>query len=174
MVKPDDLKTKRGITYHIFRTGVQPIWEDKSNIDGGSWTLRLRKGGASRVWEDLVLAVIGGDFGVDDEVCGVKISMKPGEDKITVWHKSGNDKRKINFIRNKMRDVLKVPSLEAFDYKVHSGKILHITNSNNNRQGKHYHSHRTRKNSYKRRERQQNHNGFSQQSHQQSREEKEQ
>ena len=28
---------------HFFRAGVQPLWEDPENFDGGCWTLKVRK-----------------------------------------------------------------------------------------------------------------------------------
>jgi len=49
--------------YLLFHTGVRrPVWEDPINISGGKWIIRLRKGVADRLWEDLVLAVIGDQF----------------------------------------------------------------------------------------------------------------
>ena len=39
--------------YHFFKTGIRPLWED--NLQGGKWIIRLKKGIASRYWEDLVI-----------------------------------------------------------------------------------------------------------------------
>lgn len=38
----------------MFRQGVRPVWEDAANINGGKWIVRLKKGLASRYWENLV------------------------------------------------------------------------------------------------------------------------
>jgi len=38
--------------YHLFKEGVRPVWEDTPN--GGKWIVRLKKGLASRYWENLV------------------------------------------------------------------------------------------------------------------------
>lgn len=40
--------------YHLFKQGVRPVWEDSININGGKWIVRLKKGLASRYWENLV------------------------------------------------------------------------------------------------------------------------
>jgi translation initiation factor 4E len=40
----------------------RPVWEDPLNLPGGKWIIRLRKGVADRLWEDLVLAIIGDRF----------------------------------------------------------------------------------------------------------------
>ncbi|EIM86853.1 eukaryotic translation initiation factor 4E [Stereum hirsutum FP-91666 SS1] len=49
--------------YLLFHSGVRrPVWEDPLNLPGGKWIIRLRKGVADRLWEDLVLAIVGDQF----------------------------------------------------------------------------------------------------------------
>ncbi|KAA1469072.1 translation initiation factor eIF4e [Dentipellis sp. KUC8613] len=49
--------------YLLFHSGVRrPVWEDPLNLTGGKWIIRLRKGVADRIWEDLVLAIVGDMF----------------------------------------------------------------------------------------------------------------
>lgn len=53
--------------YLLFHSGIRrPVWEDPLNLQGGKWIIRLKKGTADRLWEELVLAVVGDQF--DD--CG--------------------------------------------------------------------------------------------------------
>ena len=40
----------------------RPIWEDPLNVNGGKWIIRLKKGVADRLWEELVLGVVGDHF----------------------------------------------------------------------------------------------------------------
>ena len=56
--RPNDLPTTTD--YHFFRDGIKPTWEDSSNAKGGKWIVRLPKGLASRYWEEVILALIGG------------------------------------------------------------------------------------------------------------------
>ena len=58
----DNLSSKDGI--HFFRAGVKPLWEDEENLEGGCWTLKVRKedGKALRTWEELCLMVLGGEL----------------------------------------------------------------------------------------------------------------
>ena len=58
--------------------------------------VRLKKGTASRLWEDLLIAVIGEQFDVGDEVCGVVISVRSQEDIISIWNKTASN-REVNF-----------------------------------------------------------------------------
>lgn len=77
---------------HFFREGVRPIWEDEENKDGGKWTIRLKKGVADRYWEALLMAIVGDQFGKadkkDDEVMGVVVAVRNGEDVLSLWLKS--------------------------------------------------------------------------------------
>lgn len=97
--------------YLLFHKGIRrPVWEDPLNLSGGKWIIRLRKGIADRLWEDLVLAVIGDQFadceveppehgtggenGVSSEwpqICGCTISVRQNEDIITVWNRFEGD-----------------------------------------------------------------------------------
>jgi translation initiation factor 4E len=108
--------------YLLFHKGVRrPVWEDPLNLSGGKWIIRLRKGVADRLWEDLVLAVIGDQFADCDaelegddgagrengaagewpQICGCTISVRQNEDIITVWNRVEGDpkvKDKIKYV----------------------------------------------------------------------------
>ena len=66
LVKPHSLTSESHVTdYHLFREGISPTWEDPKNRNGGKWIVRLRKveGLASLYWEDLIMALVGEQFG---------------------------------------------------------------------------------------------------------------
>jgi len=72
--------------YHIFRKGIRPVWEDEENKRGGKWIVRLKKGVSDRYWEDLLLAIVGDQFAeAGEEVCGAVLSVRSGEDVLSVW-----------------------------------------------------------------------------------------
>jgi translation initiation factor 4E len=84
--------------YLLFHAGVRrPVWEDPANARGGKWILRLRKGVADRLWEDLLLAVAGDQFADGElaaraedgwpEICGASISVRLNEDIISLWNR---------------------------------------------------------------------------------------
>ena len=56
MKRPSELKPS---DISIFRSDIKPLWEDEANAGGGTWIIRLKKPLASRVWECLILAMIG-------------------------------------------------------------------------------------------------------------------
>ena len=72
--------------YHIFRKGIRPVWEDEENKRGGKWIMRLKKGVSDRYWEDLLFAIVGDQFAeAGEEVCGAVLSVRSGEDVLSVW-----------------------------------------------------------------------------------------
>ncbi|KAI0075314.1 translation initiation factor eIF4e [Panus rudis PR-1116 ss-1] len=131
--------------YLLFHSGIRrPVWEDPLNLGGGKWIIRVKKGVADRLWEDLVLAIIGDQF--DDvtedkesgkekdkekngtatvdgngdewpEICGCTISVRQNEDIITVWNKTDSDAKVKEKINQTMRRVLNLPSNTNMEYK---------------------------------------------------------
>ena len=97
--------------YLLFHSGVRrPVWEDPLNLSGGKWIIRLKKGVSDRLWEDLLLAVLGEQFDdlqppANEEldewpgICGCTISIRPNEDIISVWNRYEAD--------TKIRDKIK-------------------------------------------------------------------
>ncbi|OSD04799.1 eukaryotic translation initiation factor 4E class II [Trametes coccinea BRFM310] len=132
--------------YLLFHNGVRrPVWEDPLNLSGGKWIIRLRKGVADRLWEDLVLAVIGDQFdgvtdGVDGEgdgqsqhqqdagaegvppgewpeICGCTISVRQNEDIISLWNRHDGNAKSKEKIKETIRRVLNLPPTTIMEYK---------------------------------------------------------
>nr|XP_033933380.1 eukaryotic translation initiation factor 4E type 2-like isoform X2 [Pseudochaenichthys georgianus] len=74
LVRPGDLSGHSD--FHLFKEGIKPMWEDDCNRGGGKWIIRLRKGLASRFWENIVLAMVGEQFMVGEEICGAVVSIR--------------------------------------------------------------------------------------------------
>uniref|UniRef100_A0A8K9UYL0 Eukaryotic translation initiation factor 4E family member 2 n=1 Tax=Oncorhynchus mykiss TaxID=8022 RepID=A0A8K9UYL0_ONCMY len=74
MIRPGDLTGHSD--FHLFKEGIKPMWEDDANKLGGKWIIRLRKGLASRCWENLILAMLGEQFMVGGEICGAVVSVR--------------------------------------------------------------------------------------------------
>ena len=74
MSRPHDILGHADI--HMFKDGIRPLWEDDANKNGGKWIVRLKKGLASRCWENLILAILGEQFMVGEEICGAVVSVR--------------------------------------------------------------------------------------------------
>ncbi|KAJ3281048.1 Eukaryotic translation initiation factor 4E type 2 [Rhizoclosmatium sp. JEL0117] len=114
--RPSDLAVASDL--FLFKDGLRPTWEDQPT--GGKWIVRLKKGLASRYW---VLALIGEQFDVGDEICGAVISMRHQEDILSVWNQTAESGRVNLKIRDTLKRVLNLPSNCIMEYKAHQASI---------------------------------------------------
>jgi len=121
MVRPGELTGHSDI--HLFKHGMRPMWEDKANKNGGKWIVRLRKGLASRCWENLILAMLGEQFMVGSEICGAVVSIRYQEDIISVWNRNASDQATTSRIRDTLRRVLNLPQNTIMEYKAHMASL---------------------------------------------------
>jgi translation initiation factor 4E len=110
--------------YHLFKEGIFPTWEDPQNKAGGKWMIRLKKGIASRYWEDIILAIIGEQFDVGSEVCGAVLSVRNNEDIVSIWNKTADNLEAVNKIRDQLRRLLRLPAVIAIEYKRHQDSLV--------------------------------------------------
>jgi len=123
--RPSDLPTTTD--YHFFRNGIKPTWEDAGNAKGGKWIVRLPKGLASRYWEEMILALIGGQLSPglvpNDEICGAVLSVRYAEDILGVWNKTAADREMVDRIRDAIKKCLLLPPHANMEYKPHQTSI---------------------------------------------------
>ncbi|EDV28877.1 uncharacterized protein TRIADDRAFT_52187 [Trichoplax adhaerens] len=121
MARPGDLTGHSDI--HLFKDGIKPIWEDEANREGGKWIIRLRKGLASRYWENLILAMIGEQFAVGNEICGAVVSIRFQEDILSLWNRSATEQLVTARIRDTLKRVLGLPANTILEYKSHNDSL---------------------------------------------------
>ncbi|XP_042215628.1 eukaryotic translation initiation factor 4E type 2-like isoform X4 [Homarus americanus] len=130
LVRPAHLTSHSDI--HIFKDGIKPMWEDSANKNGGKWIVRLRKGLASRCWENMILAMLGEQFLVGDEICGAVISVRFQEDIISVWNRTAQDSLTTGRIRDTLKRVLNLPPNTVMEYKTHNDSLKQCTSQPSN------------------------------------------
>ncbi|EFY87994.1 hypothetical protein J3458_020761 [Metarhizium acridum] len=112
--------------YHLFKKDIRPIWEDEVNRKGGKWVVRMKKGVADRYWEDLLLSLIGDQFGdAGEDVCGAVLSMRNGEDILSIWTRTAGGR--VLKIRETMKSVLNFPPNTRVEFKTHDSSIQQRT-----------------------------------------------
>jgi translation initiation factor 4E len=94
-------------------------------MKGGKWIVRLKKGLASRYWEESMMALVGGQFtGVPDgEICGVVLSVRYSEDILGVWNKTATDRESTERIRESLKKILQLPPHAHMEYKPHQTSL---------------------------------------------------
>ncbi|KAF3912889.1 hypothetical protein AA313_de0206661 [Arthrobotrys entomopaga] len=145
--------------YHFFKQGIRPVWEDNENRKGGKWIIRLKKGVSTRYWEDLILAIIGDQFGdTSDEVCGAVLSIRNAEDVLSVWTRTGT--ATTLKIRETIKRVIGFPPETVMIFKTHDESIANERNQGQNQTQNQTHGQNQRHQAgqYNKQDRQQNKN----------------
>jgi translation initiation factor 4E len=95
---------------------------------GGKFSIRLKKGLVSRLWEELLLALVGDQFEAGDQICGVVVSIRFKDterkrDVLSVWIKDSNNIQARESIEQQLRIFLHLPDSIEIEYKPHSSSL---------------------------------------------------
>jgi translation initiation factor 4E len=68
------------------------MWEDDGNKLGGKISVKLKKDYTTIIWEEIVLAMIGGVLPpiVKDEINGIVVSIRKEFNILQIWFKNWN------------------------------------------------------------------------------------
>lgn len=84
-----------GSSYNVFKYGIRPAWEDKFNMNGGEWQLKLsnRKELLDEFWMNTLMSVIGEGFEAadSDDIAGIVVNLRRSGDRLSIWTKSATD-----------------------------------------------------------------------------------
>ncbi|KAF8866700.1 translation initiation factor eIF4e [Acephala macrosclerotiorum] len=121
----DQIKMRESI--YLFKQGFQPVWEDRRNINGGSWTFRVPKANGPDFWTRVQLMAIGeklqGCLDLGDQLCGVGLSVRFNSHLISVWHRDASKQKSIDAILATVLEELPAelkPKPDNYFYKKHS------------------------------------------------------
>jgi len=106
---------ERNSNYHLFKTGIKPMWEDEANADGGKWVLTMKSNPQllDRCWSWLTMALVGEEFDEGDEICGAVVSLRSKVDRIQLWIRSKDDVERVNGIGKKLVKILDVSEADG-------------------------------------------------------------
>ncbi|EHA55315.1 hypothetical protein MCOR27_004766 [Pyricularia oryzae] len=112
---------------YLFKKGFKPIWEDRRNIHGGSWTFRVPKNIGPDVWKLVQLVAIGEELQdaleTGDQLCGVGLSVRFNSHLISIWHRDSSKQKSIDGMVKVVLDTLPAelrPKPDNYFYKKHS------------------------------------------------------
>lgn len=138
----DQIKMRESI--YLFKSGFKPIWEDRRNINGGSWTFRVPKTIGPDVWTRVQLLAIGEKLQsalddstlppqhslthgkltppAGDQLCGVGLSVRFNSHLVTIWHRDSSKQASVDGILACVLEELPAelrPKAENYFYKRH-------------------------------------------------------
>ncbi|CAJ2507835.1 Uu.00g090210.m01.CDS01 [Anthostomella pinea] len=121
----DQIKMRESI--YLFKSGFKPVWEDRRNIQGGSWTFRVPKSSGPDFWTRIQLMAIGEklqeSLAEGDQICGVGLSVRFNSHLISIWHRDASKQKSIDGMLQAVLDELPVelrPKPDNYFYKKHS------------------------------------------------------
>ncbi|KAF8341864.1 translation initiation factor eIF4e [Amanita rubescens] len=108
-------KLERNSNYHLFKSGIKPMWEDPANASGGKWVLTMKNNPTllDRCWSWLAMALVGEELEEGDDICGAVVSLRSKVDRIQVWTRSKEDVEKLNRIGKKLVKLLDVSEADG-------------------------------------------------------------
>ncbi|CAF3766438.1 unnamed protein product [Adineta steineri] len=104
----------QGCDYFLFKTHIQPMWEDRINRSGGRWSLNLNKSQRAteldEYWLVTLLSLIGDQYTEDAEhVNGCVVSIRSKADRISLWTKDWKNAEVTKRIGSRFREVADIP-----------------------------------------------------------------
>ncbi|CAN8232588.1 unnamed protein product [Cochlearia groenlandica] len=112
--KPSKLTASSEI--HLFKDGVEPKWEDPVCANGGKWTwiVANNKKALDNAWLETLMGLIGEQFDEADEICGVVASVRPKQDKLSLWTRTKSNEAVLMGIGKKWKEILDVNDKISF------------------------------------------------------------
>ena len=77
----------------LMRKGIEPLWEDKNNIDGGSFSIKVQKGNILDIWVKISIALCGEKITNTEniQINGISISPKKSFCIIKIWNNKNDE-----------------------------------------------------------------------------------
>ena len=129
--KPDSCRP--GIEYFMFKEPIKPMWEDENNKNGGRFSIKLKHGYTTIIWEEMIFALIGGILPKEmkDEINGIVVTSRKEFNTLQIWFKTYEEKI-IKDLEQCIRDLLVIPSEVNLDTKPFNKKEYGNNNNKNN------------------------------------------
>lgn len=123
-----NLRSDGDVSYHLFKTGVKPLYEDPQNINGGKWIVVTPRNAplefVVKQWVSLMLSLLINEWALENEICGAVLSIRPWGNMFTIWNKNAKHTNEIELIGAKLREHF---GLDDIKYQRHQTKLRKIT-----------------------------------------------
>jgi len=113
-----------GCDYSFFKEGIEPMWEDPRNVEGGRWLINLqrpqRNCDLDKYWMEALMCLIGEIFDpYADEICGAVVNIRPKGDKLAIWTGDAEKKAQVMNIGKNMKARLGIPRHMTIEFQAH-------------------------------------------------------
>ncbi|KAK4684871.1 translation initiation factor 4E, partial [Tremellales sp. Uapishka_1] len=128
LTPPSELPLVTDLLIFASRIAKPGVWEELPS--GGKFSIRIVKAVSHLLYETLIFSLIGDQFEESDSVVGCVLSVRPGEDILTVWVEEESDAVRSGALRERILSQLSLPTSTACEYR--SSKALLDASTNNN------------------------------------------
>ncbi|XP_019851087.1 PREDICTED: uncharacterized protein LOC100637079 [Amphimedon queenslandica] len=124
-IKPPS-QLSSGCDYMLFKEGIEPMWHDKTNKNGGRWLLNIDKrdrkyGVLDNIWKETLLCLIGEIFDdSSDDICGAVVQNRIKGDRISLWTKAAKNKEHVHRIGHVYKEKVQMHILGQFTIQYQS------------------------------------------------------
>lgn len=121
-----------GCDYMFFKKGIQPMWEDEHNRDGGRWLISFdreqRQVFLEKYWQNTLLSLIGSQYDKEYELInGAVVNVRYKADKLALWTKHYKEEAAQYKIGKRFKRILGVTD-DLLVYEIHDTNNQPITN----------------------------------------------
>ncbi|KYQ88774.1 hypothetical protein DLAC_10568 [Tieghemostelium lacteum] len=124
-------------TYHLFKSGINPMWEDTANKNGGKLVLTFKNNhrfyyNVDLIWENIVLGIVGETIDNERDICGVVLSKRGGPgsgstERIAIWNRDANNQQNIEALKQNLLAAISYSGMDPgkldIKYHVHSNSL---------------------------------------------------
>jgi translation initiation factor 4E len=131
-------KLPSGCDYSLFKEGIQPMWEDDQNKQGGRWLINLNKqqrhSDLDNFWLETLLCLIGEAFDeASENVCGAVVNIRNKGDKLGLWTGDASKQEVTKTIGKVLKERLKVPPRIVLGFQSHADTMVKAGSTTKNR-----------------------------------------
>eukprot|EP01024_Parvocaulis_polyphysoides_P069639 TRINITY_DN853_c0_g2_i1.p1 TRINITY_DN853_c0_g2~~TRINITY_DN853_c0_g2_i1.p1 ORF type:complete len:236 (-),score=44.32 TRINITY_DN853_c0_g2_i1:1633-2340(-) len=127
VITPGNLKPRADL--YFFKEYIKPDWEEPINEEGGCWSLLVPKSPESKMlldrwWMNMLMAVVGEQFDHSQEICGLCVHIRRGQDnmknpdRVALWTRNAYAAEEQIAIGKYMKKVLEVTT-DKIGYQSH-------------------------------------------------------
>ena len=93
--------------YFLMKDNIKPIYEDKKNIKGGYWSLKILGKNINKLWLNIVLDFVGNNLSSKNIINGLSIVFKKKFYIIKIWikNKKYNDIKYLNIDKSYKNNI---------------------------------------------------------------------
>lgn len=100
----------------LFKEGIEPLWEDQANINGGKWIIKVRREVSVRLFQRLLVHLLVDNFEML-KVNGIVMSFRIKNAIISLW---SNTEKNIEKVIEEIKGILDIKFHLAVEYKDNS------------------------------------------------------